>query len=87
MPTFDAVYRGGVLHPAAPLDLPDDTPVRVTVEPAAPPPPTGRAVYDLLTAITARSVPPARPDAPPDDGSVHHDKYLYGEPGAAGDLR
>lgn len=39
MTTFDAVYRGGAIHPLSPLGLADGTPVRVTVEsPAAPPP-------------------------------------------------
>jgi predicted DNA-binding antitoxin AbrB/MazE fold protein len=85
--TIDAVYRDGALHPVYPLPLADGTPVRVTVEPANSSPSDGRSVYDILTAITARSVPPAQPDAPPDDGSVNHDKYLYGQPEARGDVR
>ncbi|PKO23360.1 MAG: hypothetical protein CVU38_04480 [Chloroflexi bacterium HGW-Chloroflexi-1] len=39
----NAVYAGGVLRPAMLLDLPDDTPVRVTVEPYDEPSPGGGA--------------------------------------------
>jgi hypothetical protein len=34
MPTdIDATYRDGALYPEAPLNLPENTPVRVRVEP------------------------------------------------------
>lgn len=87
MTTFDAVYRGGALHPLTPLALAEGAAVRVTVEEAATPAAVGQSAYEILTAITTRSVPPARPGAVPDDGSVNHDKYLYGAPGDRGDVR
>jgi hypothetical protein len=33
---FDATYRDGALHPDAPLNLPNNTPVHVTVAAKAP---------------------------------------------------
>ena len=30
---IDATYRDGVIHPASPLDLPDNTPVHVRIVP------------------------------------------------------
>ncbi len=36
---IEATYRGGVIHPNVPLDLPENTPVSVVV-PAAKPPAT-----------------------------------------------
>lgn len=35
---IDAIYDNGVLRPATPLDLPDQTPVVVTVAPRGPMP-------------------------------------------------
>jgi hypothetical protein len=31
----DAIYRGGAIYPAVPLELPENTPVRVRIMPAA----------------------------------------------------
>jgi hypothetical protein len=39
---IDATYRDGAIHPEVPLNLPNNTPVRVHVEPKAAPISTSR---------------------------------------------
>ena len=39
---IDATYRGGAIHPDAPLNLPENTPVHVRVVPTAGPIPLTR---------------------------------------------
>jgi predicted DNA-binding antitoxin AbrB/MazE fold protein len=85
--TFDAVYRGGALHPLMPLGLAEGTPVRVTLESPTPVAPPGSSVFDIITAITARSVASMSPSARPDDVARNHDKYLYGDVGDRSDVR
>ena len=81
MTTFDAVYRGGALHPVAPLPLADGTAVRVTVVPAPPATPLtpGRAAYEMLRAIA--DMPAEGGD--PNVTSQNVDAILYGGPGGA----
>ena len=86
MTTFDAVYRGGALHPLFPLGLAEGTPVRLTVvpdPPASPPDYDPKAVYERIMAIAALS----DPNASPENVSGNVDAYLYGRPGDPGDVR
>jgi predicted DNA-binding antitoxin AbrB/MazE fold protein len=81
----DAVYQNGVFRPATPPDLPDGTPVRLTVVPATPPvppppPPTGAEVYALIQKIIAKYNPATDN---PDVTSENVDQILYGGPNGA----
>lgn len=79
---IDAVYQDGVFRPATPPDLPDGTPVRLTVVPATPAP-TGAEAYARIQEIIARSHKPG----PPENTSENVDAILYGRPGDPGDVR
>lgn len=82
---FDAVYEDGVFRPTGPVDLPAGAAVRLTVVPVPSPAPAagGRAIRDILAAITARSVKPA----PPETTAADHDRILYGDRGNPDDVR
>jgi len=58
MQTITATYEGGVLKPTAPLDLPDQAEVRVTIELL----PTAPLTVGALNAFL-RSLPPLGEDA------------------------
>jgi hypothetical protein len=62
---FDATYRDGALHPAEPLNLPNNAPVRVVILPAAAPlaiPPTKPLItaeeFDAIVEKHSFSAPP-----------------------------
>lgn len=76
--TVAAVYEGGVLRLPAPLDLPDGTPVHVTVTPAtpAPPPPDAADVLARILAIAAKAKVTGQVETTARD----HDQILYGGP-------
>lgn len=79
MPTFDAVYRGGAIHPLTPIGIAEGTAVRVTVE-SAPAEPVGPLdpveVFARIQAIAALS----DPAAPVEHTARDHDRVLYGGP-------
>ena len=54
---IDATYRDGALHPATPLNLPENTPVRVRVitEPAVFPPSPFPTTREEVLAIRPKS--------------------------------
>jgi hypothetical protein len=77
---FDATYRDGALHPAEPLDLPNNAPVRVVVLPAAAPlaiPPTKPLItveeFDAIFANNRFSAPPLPDDFSRADIYSDHD--------------
>jgi hypothetical protein len=81
---IDAVYRGGVFRPATPPDLPDGTPVRLTVVPATPAPP--RAPLDPADVLARIQAIAALPEEPGGDKTVTSetvDQTLYGGPNGA----
>jgi predicted DNA-binding antitoxin AbrB/MazE fold protein len=57
---IDAVYEGGVLKPKEPLDLPDHSEVRVTIEAqgGAARTPLGRRLWELRSEIQRSGAPP-----------------------------
>jgi predicted DNA-binding antitoxin AbrB/MazE fold protein len=79
--TFDAIYRGGALHPLAPLGLAEGTPVRVTLESAAAPPQNPLDPAEVLARIRAIAAL-SDPTAPVEHTARDHDKILYGSGGA-----
>ncbi len=79
MTTFDAVYRGGAIHPLSPVGLADGTPVRVTVESPSAPPRDPLDPADVLARILAIAAL-SDPAAPVEHTARDHDKILYGSP-------
>ena len=74
MTTHTGTLRGGVIEldaPPDPADLPDGGRVRVTVEPAAPPAPTGPPAADDPAA-------PAAPAAIPDQAVMAAFERTFG---------
>jgi hypothetical protein len=59
---FDATYRDGALYPAAPLSLPDNTPVRVTVAVTPQHPAMTLELFDTLVQKHRFSAPPLPAD-------------------------
>jgi hypothetical protein len=78
--TIDATFDGEVFRPTEPVALEPNTPVKLTVETATSPTPTGetreRQVKPYSFFDVARSLNIT--DGPP-DWSANVDKYLYGE--------
>jgi len=56
---IDAIYEGGVLKPKEPLDLPDHSEVRVTIEAqgGAARTPLGRRLWELRSEIQRSGAP------------------------------
>lgn len=81
MPTpIDATFDGEVFRPTQPVALEPNTPVKLTVEAAAPLTPTDESgkkagkpysFFDVARSIRIEDGPP--------DWSANIDKYLYGE--------
>lgn len=65
---LEAVWESGVLKPKTPLDLPERTSVRITVE-ADPEDATGWKAMNEFIGLWK--------DAPRSDYSENHDEYLY----------
>ena len=49
--TVDAVYREGVFKPLTPISLPENAPVKLIIEQAEPPEPTGIMFSSLFGAF------------------------------------
>lgn len=71
MATIRAHFDGRVFVPDDPVDCPRDTPLRLTVEPAAE-----RPLLDLVRLAEGFADDPGWPA----DGAAEHDHYLYGTP-------
>jgi hypothetical protein len=77
--TIDATFDGEVFRPTQPVALEPNTPVKLTVETAAPPKAAEAATtktgkpYSFLDALRSMQID----DGPP-DWSANVDKYLYG---------
>ena len=67
--SFDAIYDGSVLRPEVALQLPANTRLRVTVEPAVEK--TGQPLCSFEVALSMQLEGPV-------DGSDNLDEYLYG---------
>jgi predicted DNA-binding antitoxin AbrB/MazE fold protein len=87
----DAIYDHGVLKPLAPLALPDQSRVTITVTSAEVPIPDSAVDDEVVCDDVARQRLAARelsaeiaslPDRSPNDGftSADHDRILYGGP-------
>ena len=83
MTTFDAVYRGGAIHPLAPIGFAEGTPVRVTVESTLPAAPGPLDPADVLARILAIAALPEEPGGDPTVTSRNVDQILYGSPNGA----
>jgi hypothetical protein len=75
---FDATYRDGAIYPDAPLGLPDNTPIHVTVaaRPASAPPTSPRltvAEFDALFRRHRFTAPPLPDDFSRSDIYSDHD--------------
>lgn len=70
--TTDAVYEGGVLRPARPLDLKDGERVRVTVTPT-PPRPSDEEIVAMIQAAQSLEELFAIANAYPDDRGDGYD--------------
>lgn len=80
MTTFDAVYRGGVIHPLTPIGFAEGTPVRVTVESAPSPAPDSFDPAEVCRLIKAIADLPEEPGGDPTVTARNHDAILYGGP-------
>jgi hypothetical protein len=78
--TIEATFDGEVFRPSQPVALEPNTPVKLTVETAAPAKTTDEAIakkgqpysfFDVARSIRIMDGPP--------DWSANVDKYLYGE--------
>ena len=67
--TIRAVYQGGLLRPAEPLDLPDGAAVDLTVSAPTPPPSEEEVVRRIRAAKTLEEwIEASNAAPPPDDG-------------------
>ena len=76
--TIEATFDGEVFRPTQPVPLEPNTPVKLTVEMAAPPAPEDKVSdktakpYSFFDVLKSMQI-----DGPP-DWSANVDKYLYG---------
>lgn len=81
---YPAIYEGGVFRPLTPLSLPEQTPVKVTVdESLAPGTTTPADLSEQQKALAAMfAAVDQLPQSPNDDGLSNrdHDQILYGSP-------
>jgi hypothetical protein len=70
--TIDGIVKDGQVHPLEPLELPDDTPVKIVVDEPASPRQAARTdpmsnIYELAQ------------DLGPEDLASNLERYLYGK--------
>ena len=65
---IDATYRDGAIYPNAPLNLPNNTPVRVQVVTA----PEGRTVFPNETALLSEAALAQDWNRPEEDAAWEH---------------
>ncbi|HZT60856.1 MAG TPA: antitoxin family protein [Pyrinomonadaceae bacterium] len=70
----DAIFKDGEIRPLEPLDLPDETRLRILIEEEAHGVGASRPLDPLATIYEIAE------DAGPEDLSVNLDHYLYGTP-------
>jgi hypothetical protein len=73
---FDATYRDGAILPDVPLNLPNNTPVHVTVAAKSPSPPSPRITVEEFDALFKKhrfEAPPLRDDFSRADIYSDHD--------------
>jgi predicted DNA-binding antitoxin AbrB/MazE fold protein len=78
---IDAIYENGVLRPLEPLALPDQTPVKLTVETEPEPKPADKLARQKSTLVARWNQLDQIPHHDNKDGwSVrNHDEVLYGK--------
>lgn len=73
---FSAHFDGKNICPDEPVSLPENVPLRITVDNASTPPASGNGPLDLFDRLESQS---GLVDGPTDWAS-EHDHYLYGAP-------
>ena len=76
MVQFSAHFDGKYIHPDEPVSLPENVPLRVTIDEAAPVPPESNGPIDLFDRLEAEV---GLVDGPA-DWAAEHDHYLSGTP-------
>jgi hypothetical protein len=69
---FDATFRDGAIHPAQPLQLPENTPVHVVVTP--------KIAGQPMTSEAVLAIPPKSPRNTPEEFDAIIEKYSISVP-------
>jgi hypothetical protein len=79
---FSAHFDGQYICPDEPVSLPENVPLRITVDQSSPPPSDATGPIDLFDRLEAEA---GLIEGPP-DWSAEHDHYLYGAPKKSNEL-